>query len=294
MPFQTLPDSLHFGSITEPLWIEFDRRIGRFSMNQTHYHKSYEMFYLIQGERKFFIRDSVYHVHPGDIVLVDSNAVHKTSELNEPNHEKVVLHFAQPFFSGLSSEETQLLVAPFSEAHPLIRLNLKERMQVEALLGSLLCALHERPPGHLLHVRNMTLELLLFTARHMMKRKSVPDVELTPVQSKVTDIIRHLNAHYREPLQLDDLAKQFYISKGHLCRVFKEVTGFGFTQYINIARVREAEQLLRETDWSITQVSEHCGFDNFSHFGKMFKKLSGLSPRAYRKLEQSLKQSKQA
>jgi AraC-like DNA-binding protein len=289
MNFQTLPDMLHYGTINEPLWIEFDRKIGHFSMNNTHYHKSYEMYYLIQGERKFFIRDSVYHVHAGDIVLVDSNAVHKTSELNEPNHERVVLHFAQPFFDGLTPEETALLLASFQEAQPLVRLNLKERMHMEALLDSLLIELNERPPGYLMHIRNMSIELLLAIARHTLKRKTLPDIELTPVQRKVTDIIRHINLHFKEPLQLDDLSRQFFISKGHLCRVFKEVTGFGFTEYINIARIKEAEHLLRETEWSITQVSEHCGFDNFSHFGKMFKKLSGLAPRAYRKLERSRK-----
>ncbi|CAM4226528.1 AraC family transcriptional regulator [Paenibacillus alkaliterrae] len=289
MTVQSLPDMLRFGSINETLWIEFDRRIGHHSMNNTHYHKSYEIYYLFRGERKFFIRDSVYHVHPGDMVLVDSNAVHKTSELSEPNHERVVLHFAQSYFAELSPEDTDLLLTPFADVHPLIRLNLKERMYVEELLGSLLSELSECPPGYQLHIRNMMIELLLFTARRTLKRKALPDIELTSVQRKVTDIIRHINLHYREPLHLDILAKQFFISKGHLCRVFKEVTGFGFAQYINITRVKEAEHLLRETDWSVTQVSEHCGFENFSHFGKVFKNLSGLSPRAYRKLEYSRK-----
>ncbi|MNZ88681.1 HTH-type transcriptional activator RhaS [compost metagenome] len=282
MTIQSLPDLLHFGSISEPLWIEFDRRIGHYSMTNTHYHKSYEIFYLYSGERNFFIGDSVHHIHPGDMVLIDSNVVHKTSGLSKPDHERVVLHYGQAFFTGMSQEDIDLLLAPFSDAHPLVRLNLQERMHVEALLSSLLTELHKRPPGYQLHIRNMAIELMLFTSRHILERKALPDIELTPIRQKVTDIIRHINLHYREPLNLDDIAKRFYISKGHLCRVFKEVTGFGFTQYINITRVKEAEHLLRETNWSVTQVSEHCGFENFSHFGRVFKKLSGLSPRAYR------------
>ncbi|MDQ0059046.1 helix-turn-helix domain-containing protein [Paenibacillus harenae] len=282
-----LPGSLTFGTINDPLWIEFDRRIGYHSMNNSHYHMAYEVYYLFSGERNFFIRDSVYHVHPGDLVLIGSNAVHKTTERSTPNHERVVLHIEQAYLSELSSEDKDLLFAPFAADHPVVKLNLKERMHVEQLLGSLLRELSECPPGYRLHIRNMTIELLLFIARHFLKRKAMPDIELTPVQRKVTDITRHINLHFREPLQLDDLAKQFFISKGHLCRVFKEVTGFGFTQYINVTRVKEAEYLLRETDWSVTQVSEQCGFENFSHFGKVFKKLSGLSPRAYRKLQQS-------
>lgn len=289
MTVQSLPGKLSLGSMSDPLWIEYDRRIGHYSMNHTHYHMAYEIYYLFRGERNYFIRDSFYPVHAGDMVLIDSNAVHKTSERSEPNHERIVLHFAQSFFKEYSQEDRDLLLAPFAEAQPLVRLNLKERMQVEELLGSLLSELSECPPGYQLHIRNMAIELLLFTARHILKRKALPEVELTPIQRKVTEIIRHINLHYKEPLHLDLLAKQFFISKGHLCRVFKEVTGFGFTQYINITRVKEAELLLRETDWSVTQVSEQCGFENFSHFGKVFKMLSGLSPSAYRKLEHSKK-----
>lgn len=286
MTVQSLPSMLRFGSISEPLWIEFDRRIGYHSMDTTHYHRSYEFFYLYSGERKFFIRDSVYHIQSGDLILVHSNEVHRTSELSQPNHERVVLHYDLPFFNGLSQEETELLLSPFSSAHPIIKLNLQERMQLEALFDSLLRELHEGPPGYQLHIRNMAIELLLLTARHTQKRKAAPSIELTPVQRKVTDIIRHINRHFREPLQLDELARQFYISKGHLSRVFKEVSGFGFSQYVNITRIKEAERLLRETDWSITDISERCGFENFSHFGKVFKELSGISPRGFRKLEQ--------
>ncbi|NIK68155.1 AraC family transcriptional regulator [Paenibacillus sp. BK720] len=286
MTIASLPNRLRFGSISEPLWIEFDRRIGYHSMDNTHYHRSYEFFYLYSGERKFFIRDSVYQIQSGDLILVNSNEVHRTSELSQPNHERVVLHYDLPFFDGLLREETELLLSPFASVHPIIKLNLQERMQLEALFESLLRELHECPPGYRLHIRNMALELLLFTARHVQRRKVQPSIELTPVQQKITDVVRHINQHFREPLPLDELAKRFFISKGHLSRVFKEVTGFGYSQYINVTRIKEAEQLLKETDWSITQISEHCGFENFSHFGKVFKELSGLSPRDYRKLEQ--------
>ncbi|MDQ1912553.1 AraC family transcriptional regulator [Paenibacillus sp. GD4] len=287
MTIASLPGMLRFGSRNDPLWIEFDRRIGHYSMNTSHYHIEYEVFYLLRGERNYFIKDSVYHIRPGDMMLVDSYALHRTSEISEPNHERIVFHFNPSFFNGYPQEDKELLLAPFSGGYPFVRLNMQEQMQLEALLISLLNELNERPPGYPLHIRNMANEVLLFAARHILKRKAQPDVELTPVQRKVTDIVRHINLHFREPLHLDLLTKQFFISKGHLCRVFKEVTGFGFTEYVNITRIKEAERLLRETDWSVTQVSEHCGFENFSHFGKVFKKLSGLSPRAYRKLERS-------
>ncbi|MDD9269247.1 AraC family transcriptional regulator [Paenibacillus sp. GCM10023248] len=280
-----LPDMLRFGSEDDPLRIEFDRRTGYYAMENNHYHIEHELYYLFQGERNYFIKDSAYRVQAGDMVLVDSNALHKTSDLREPNHERIVLYYSPSFFAGYQSAEKELLLAPFALGNPLIRLNLQEKMHVEALLASLLNELNEQPPGYQLHIRNVAVELLLFTSRYMLKRQSERDDELSPVRHKVTDIIRHINLHFGDSLQLHLIAKQFFISKSHLSRVFKQMTGFGFTEYVNITRVREAERLLRETDWSILHVSEHCGFESFSHFGKVFKKLSGVSPRSYRKFE---------
>nr|WP_150269050.1 AraC family transcriptional regulator [Paenibacillus tepidiphilus] len=284
MPLQLLPDMLRFGASPDPFYLEFDRRPGHFSMFTNHYHSHYELYYLFSGERNYFIKERAYHVHPGDLVLVDSDAVHKTSDLGIPGHERVVLYFSPSFFEAYGPDERELLLSSFAQGSPLLRLNLQERLHAEGLLRSLLTELNEQPPGYGLHLRHMAGELLLFTARSMQKRQGVPDVEPTPVQRKVSDIVRHINLHFGEPLELGKLAEQFFISKSHLSRMFKEVTGFGLSEYVNITRVKEAQRLLRESDYSVTRVSELAGFDNFSHFGKMFKRLSGLTPRAYRKM----------
>lgn len=286
MSIQQLPGSLLSGDNHEPLRIDFQRRTGHFTMDTNHYHPAYEIYYLFSGERNYFIKDSTYPVHPGDLVLIDSAAVHKTSppETGVLDHERVVFYLEPAYFEAFPTEEKALLLSSFKESYPLLRLNLQERLHVEELLRSLLTELHEEPPGYRLHIRHMIGELLLFAARHSRRQEAAPDFEPSPVQRKVTDIVRHINAHYGEPLDLDTLSKQFYISRSHLSRVFKEVTGFSFTEYVTTTRVKEAERLLRETDTGITRISELTGFENFSHFGKVFKKLTGHSPREYRRL----------
>ncbi|MEF2967155.1 AraC family transcriptional regulator [Paenibacillus sp. M1] len=284
MSLPQLPDLLRFGQQNDPFHLEFDRRTGHYTMAANHYHEEYELYYLFNGERNYFIKDSAYHIHSGDLVLVESNAVHKTSDMGVPNHERVVLYFTPAYFDGYSAQDRELLLAPFTHGNPLMKLNLQQRLQVEGLLSSLLAELHARPPGYQLHIRHMAGELLLFIARSFQRRETNPHYEPTPAQKKVSDIVRYINLHFNEPIGLDSLSRRFFISKSHLSRMFKEVTGFGFSEYINITRIKEAERLLRETDHSITRVSELAGFDNFSHFGKMFKKLSGLTPRAYRRL----------
>lgn len=285
MSIQQLPAAISYGHPLRPLRVDFNKRTGHFTMDTNHYHPAYEIYYLFSGERNYFIKDRTYPVHPGDLVLIDTAAVHKTSpsDTGAQDHERAVLYFEPAYFDAFPTEERELLLSAFKERYPLLRLNLQERLQVEELLRSMLIEIHEQPPGYELHVRHMAGELLLFAARQTLKREVVPDDDPSPVQKKMTDIVRHINVHYGEPLDLDALSQQFYISRSHLSRVFKEVTGFSFTEYVTTTRVKEAERLLRETDTGITRISELTGFENFSHFGKVFKKLTGQSPRDYRK-----------
>ncbi|MNB79444.1 Melibiose operon regulatory protein [compost metagenome] len=281
------PDILRSGTDLDPFKLEFDRRTGPYSMNSNHYHYQYEIFYLFQGERNYFVKDTAYHIRPGDLVLVESNALHKTSESGKPNHERIVVYYSPGFFDSLRPAEKELLLAPFTQHTPVIRLNLQEQMQVEQLLYSMLDEMDEQAPGYTLKLQNLTAELLLYIARTVWKRGAQPEALTSPAQRKVTEIVRHINQHYGETLQLDGIAEAFYISKSHLSRIFKKITGFGYTEYVNLIRVREAERLLRDTDWSITLVSEDCGFDSLTHFGKVFKQISGVPPREYRKLHRT-------
>jgi len=99
---------------------------------------------------------------------------------------------------------------------------------------------------------------------------------------RMIKVVQYLNDHYAEPLSLTAVAEQFAISTYYLSRTFKSATGFAFSEYINLLRLKEAQRLLRETDLKITDIALRTGFDNFSHFGKAFKKMAALSPRAYR------------
>lgn len=286
MSLTQIPDTLSYGkkNSEQLVQIEFNRISKVFSMATNHFHSEYEIYYLFSGDRFYFIKDRSYNIQPGDLVLIASDEVHKTSFNTLPYHERIVVYYKPEYFEGVPEEHRDLLLSVFQQEYPVLRLNLQERLQVEGMLISLLQELTDKPPGFPLHIGHMASELLLVTARALMKRETVPREEPTPMQQKMTDIVRYINSHYGEPLDLDALSARFYISKSHLSRVFKETTGFGFSEYVNLTRIKEAQRLLRESEWSITEISAATGFDNFSHFGKTFKKLAGVSPRQYRNM----------
>jgi AraC-like DNA-binding protein len=276
-----LPDFVRYGSPADPFHLEFNRRSGHYSMDVHHFHHFYEVYYLFTGERGYFIKDRSYIVRQGDIVLIDPNEVHKTFDIGVPNHERVVVYYESSFFERYYPEDGELLLSSFGH-HPVLRLNMKERAVIDGLFDAFFREMTEKPYGFELRLRHMAAELLLFISRFSQKRRSIPEEQLSPIHRKVMDIVKYINSHYNEPIDLETISRQFYVSYSYLSSVFKEVTGFSFSDYVNTVRIKEAQKLLRETDWKITDIAEHTGFNNFSHFGKVFKKLSHLSPRAYR------------
>lgn len=96
-------------------------------------------------------------------------------------------------------------------------------------------------------------------------------------------IIDYVKENCREAISLSEVAKRFFVSDAHLSRMFRKNTGFTFTQYVNYQRVIYAQTLLSKKEDSIGEVAMRSGFENLTHFGRVFKQLTGCAPREYRK-----------
>ncbi|PEE73423.1 hypothetical protein COM81_28730 [Priestia megaterium] len=103
------------------------------------------------------------------------------------------------------------------------------------------------------------------------------------LHEKVSEIVRYINNHYMDLLTLHSLSKQFHISPYYLSRIYKKGTGFSFVEYLNQVRINEAQKLLKTTSLSVTSIAEKVGYENPTHFGRVFKKVTGISPLKYRK-----------
>ncbi|WP_127586845.1 AraC family transcriptional regulator [Paenibacillus koleovorans] len=274
---------LWYAKLGAPISIEYAKRTEPFTMPNEHFHEQYEIYYLFSGERYYFIGDHTYHIHSGDLVCIPSQELHKTSEATLPKHERIVIYFNESFVRENYSEHADLLLSPFHAPNPVYRFSAKDLILTESLFQQLLAELHTKPLGYEIRIQHTFVEVLLLAARHLRKQEPTLSPLESPLHQKISDITRHIRAHISADLSLSALAEQFYISPYYLSRTFKAVTGFTLTEYVHTARIRQAMQLLKDTELSILDISNQVGFVNFSHFGKIFKKITQLSPREYRK-----------
>lgn len=94
----------------------------------------------------------------------------------------------------------------------------------------------------------------------------------------------YLDNNYTSKISLDSLASMFYINKFYLTRVFKEQFGQSVNSYVIDKRITHAKQLLRFSDMSMEEISSDCGFFDANYFARMFKKVEGISPGAFRRI----------
>ena len=99
---------------------------------------------------------------------------------------------------------------------------------------------------------------------------------------RVGKVIEHLDEHFRENFDGDELAKLMHVSPATFYRLFKEATGTTPTQYVNNLRIEEACNRLRQTDETITNIAFDVGIQDSNYFSRTFKKCTGMTPRAYR------------
>ncbi|NIK76205.1 YesN/AraC family two-component response regulator [Paenibacillus castaneae] len=275
-------ENFSFGTTSE-LYVEYMKRSEPFTMADEHYHDYYEIYYMLSGKRIYFIRDRTYSVEQGDLVFINKNELHKTMQTGEASHERVIIHLDDSMLQQHAAEHAAFLLTPFQQQGHIIRLPRQEQVAVEQVIRRMLTEIGQKSTGYELFPSHAVTELLLTAARYLQQHEPAPLHHDTPIHAKISEVIRYINAHIEEQLRLGTLAEQFFISPYYLSRMFKEMTGFTFSDYVVLTRIKEAQRLLRESKLSITDIAASVGFDNFSHFGKMFKKTTRLSPRDYRK-----------
>lgn len=104
---------------------------------------------------------------------------------------------------------------------------------------------------------------------------------------KINAIINFILNNYKRPIQLDEVAKVANYSKATFCRFFRQRTRKTFTRFLNEVRIANARRLLLKTDLNVSQVCYESGFNNVSNFNRQFKRITGLTPKAYLKKYES-------
>ncbi len=146
--------------------------------------------------------------------------------------------------------------------------------------------LQEDSAGRELVIESLIEQTLVYVLRRHANIQQQVGLELSRaglVDRRIRRAVELMHAQLERELQLDELAASAHLSPFHFARLFKKLTGATPHSYLAALRLARAQDLLAETDYSITEIGARVGYASSSHFSKAFRQATGLTPSAFRK-----------
>ncbi len=248
------------------------------SMSRLHFHDHFEIMLPLTSPGNIFVNDQVYPLERGTLYLIGESTLHRT--MANGFHSRYILHISRKALTDLSTPQTdftQLMQVNFRRA----TLNSEEMTELIELFQDLDRNKNDGTFGSDIRQTVALLRLLIRVAP-TLNAASAGEAIRNKDFLRVAPILDYIRDNLAEPLSLDQIASQFYLSKHYLCRIFKSATGFSVMEYIIYSRVLRARQLLQE-GVSVQQAGEMSGFSDNSHFIRTFGHLTGVTPGRYAK-----------
>ena len=248
-----------------------------------HFHPEIELVYVNKGRGKRHIGNHLSYFNNSQLILIGSNLPHNgfTDRLTARGTETIV-QFKEDFLGK------EFFLTPESSNIALMLERAKNgilfKPEIKSIVGPKIEKLNKTEGLKRILKFLDILNDLATTEEYTLLNVDGFAFETKPQDSSKIDIIfRHINNNFKNHITLDEIADKVSMTVPSFCRYFKKATGKTFTKLVNEYRVVHATKLLSENQSSITDICYECGFNNFSHFNKLFKEITGKSASQYRK-----------
>ena len=274
------------------------KRDRDFSQNLGYLKNEYQIQYILEGERYFFTSGAkCYKMTGGSIALIDKDQIAKTCLIGGKYHDRILIEIEEADFAPICSGFGLDLKALFRDCHGVFQIKEHEEMQrIFQQMEQIMLASDYADKEMILKM--LVTSLLVYGCRLDDYREktflSSGYVQGSlEKQKRVCEIVEYIGEHYMEGVGLDELSRRFFMSKPYMCRIFKEVTSFSVSEYINMVRIAQSKEYLVNSEISLTEIANRLGFNSLTYFERVFKREMFLTPMQYRKrkshAEQELK-----
>lgn len=250
---------------------------------ELHHHDFYEVNLLMSGDVTYVIEGRVYHVLPGDMLIINPKELHQVYiQPDAAPYERYMLWITHGLLQQLSSAQTDLCHC-FDTTRPhygnLLHLSSEQESAIHSLMEAVCLDVAQPGFGSDILCYNLLTSLMVLINR-LVDLPSAADTGKLNTSEVVSQVIDHINLHYAQPLSLDTLAERFFVSKYHLSHAFNKQMGTSIYQYLLKKRLLIARQLMAQGK-KPQEVYAACGFGDYASFFRAFRKVYGQSPRDF-------------
>ena len=253
-------------------------------------HRFYEILFFLSGNITYYIEDQACDIESGDILIIDMDTLHYPQKKKNARLNRIALDLDPKYVELLSTSDTDLTYC-FKQPRTMIhraKCNPEEYRQLITLFESLLNVQTKKFFGSDVLGDAFVIQLLVLINK-MVYNLDGKLIESVPVQESIVNQIEYyISQKFNEDIRLDQFEEQFFLSKYHICRKFKEAKGISIHAFLTEKRLEHALSLLK-LGMPVHEVYLQCGFNDYSSFYRAFVKKHGISPKEFIKDYQTMK-----
>ncbi|SEU26134.1 AraC family transcriptional regulator [Paenibacillus sp. NFR01] len=279
-------DSIYMNYVSEP------------ATPHRHEHDFIEISYVASGTGIHILGDKQYEVCAGDLFLINYHVPHEFRSLDDPGAAPLMVYNCvfKPDFIDVNLLDYREFadVIHYLSFHSIFALEAGHiddlkilgggNRLIESVYQKMLAEFTRQDDGYIELLRAYLIELLITIFRSLKKSSGQPAGALSPHAAWIEKSKQYLKANYAIGATLNELASQSFLSPTYFCRLFKDHTGMTISEYTQKLRIEEACHLLQSGGDKIIAVAEKVGYKDLKHFNEVFKKHTGITPGAYKKL----------
>lgn len=238
-----------------------------------------EICYLAKGKHEVLINNKNYVIKGGDIYLVRPNELHGSP--SKPNANCLFYWFMIgdkkhiKYKKNCHNESIKLIDTVLSIKKRIFRGDNK----IQTILDEILFLLKQKDKYKTIKLKILYIQLLLHIVELSKKNKDISS-------DIINEVDKYISKNVNNNIHIKSLAEITNLSLSHFKTKFKNLTGIPPNEYILLKKINFAKQLLANKQYKIIDVSAHLGFSSSQYFSNVFKKVTGLSPSAFKKLKQ--------
>jgi AraC-like DNA-binding protein len=247
-----------------------------------HFHPEYELVFIDGADGTRHVGEHVSRYHKNDLVFIGSDIPHLNFDYGiKTPYEKMVVHI-QPGFLKESLSTTPELEG-ISRLFEQSKHGIAFGEKTKAMLGHRIKNLHRLSFfDQLLEILSILQVLSQADDSVLLHTHPVVNPHNQREQGRLRQVYQFLDNHYQRKISITEIAQFSNLTNEAFCRYFRRMTRLTFTEFLNHYRIDKAKQLLRQ-DNNITETCFQCGFESISYFNRVFRKVTGENPLAFKK-----------
>ncbi|MFH0795924.1 MAG: AraC family transcriptional regulator [Candidatus Omnitrophota bacterium] len=287
-----IPTSISQTSFSPPSLPFFIHKMQQEEMG-AHRHNFLELVYIWKGEALHLINNEKVNLHQGDIFFLSMSDCH---QYQKPQGLELINILFLPSFLGpkiFNRKELKPLfdfafLSPiFGKESRYLYLTGTADVKIRALIEEMLVEFEKKARGFEEIFKNDLINLLIILSRiYEDKQSQIAGLkeQMLSRRRKFEEALRYIEGNYTRPISLSEAANISCFTPSYFSEVFHKVTGKPFVRYVNDLKIQHAALLLENTGLKTNEVARQCGFSDYHHFNRTFRKTFHLPPTTeYRK-----------